>query len=56
MLKALAIVFAVIAVALLSLAIFGMVTKRLTDRQGWIVRAVALGCFALTVILNTAAH
>lgn len=56
MLKALAIVFAVIAVVLLSLAIFGMITRRLTDRQGWVVRAVALACFAATVVLNSAAH
>lgn len=56
MLKALAVLFAVIAVALLALAIFGMITKRMTDRQGWAVRAVALGCFALTVILNSVAH
>jgi hypothetical protein len=55
-LKLLAVLFAAIAVALLAFAIFGMVTKRLTDRQGWLVRAAALGCFALTVILNTAAH
>jgi hypothetical protein len=55
-LKVLAAVFALIAIALLALAIVGMVTKRLTDRQGWMVRAVALACFAVTVILNSAAH
>jgi hypothetical protein len=55
-LKALAILFAAIAVALLSLAIFGMVTKRLTDRQGWLVRAVALASFAVCVVLNSVAH
>jgi hypothetical protein len=55
-LKLLAVLFAATTVALLVLAIFGMVTKRLTDRQGWYVRAVALGCFAVCVILNSVAH
>ena len=56
MLKALAIVFAVIAVALLSAAIVGMTARNFSPRTGWLLRAAALGCFALTVILNTLAH
>jgi hypothetical protein len=55
-LRFLAVLFAAIAVGLLAFAIFGMVTKRLTDRQGWLVRAVALGCFAACVVLNSIAH
>jgi hypothetical protein len=55
-LKFLAVLFAAIAVALLALAIYGMTTHRLTDRQGWAVRAVALASFAACVILNSAAH
>jgi hypothetical protein len=55
-LKVLAAVFALIAVALLSLAMIGMATHRFSARVGWVLRITALGCFALTVILNTAAH
>jgi hypothetical protein len=55
-LKLLAVLFAAIAVGLLALAIFGMTTHRLTDRQGWLVRAVALASFAACVILNSVAH
>jgi hypothetical protein len=55
-LRVLAVVFALIAVSFLVLAIIGMTTGRMSDRQGWAVRAAALGCFALTVILNTIAH
>ena len=56
MLKLLAVLFAACAVALLSFAMFGMATHRFTARTGWFVRAAALFCFALTVILNTIAH
>ena len=56
MLRVLAAIFALIAIALLVLAIVGMVTERFTDRTGWVLRAAALACFATTVILNTIAH
>lgn len=55
MLKVLALVFALFAVSLLTLAMFGMATHRFTARMGWVLRAAALCCFALTVILNTVA-
>jgi hypothetical protein len=55
-LRILAAIFALIAVALLALAIVGMITGKFTDRQGWALRAAALGCFALTVILNVLGH
>jgi hypothetical protein len=54
--RALAAVFALIAVACMSLAIVGMVTGRPGDRVGWLLRAGALACFAITVALNVAAH
>jgi len=50
--RALAAVLALIAVALMSLAIVGMVTGRPGDRAGWLIRALALLCFALAVVLN----
>ena len=56
MLKILAVVFALFAVSLLSFAMVGMVTHRFSARTGWILRAAALVCFSLTVILNTVAH
>jgi hypothetical protein len=55
-LRALAIVFAVIAVSCMIVAIAGMATGRQSARTGWIVRAAALLCFGAAVGLNVAAH
>jgi hypothetical protein len=55
-LRVLAAIFALIAIALLAVAIVGMVTGRFSDRAGWRLRAAALACFALTVILNVLGH
>jgi hypothetical protein len=54
--RALAAVFALIAVILMTLAIVGMVTGRPSDRAGWLIRALAVLCFAVAVVLNVAAH
>ncbi|MDQ6807616.1 MAG: hypothetical protein M3065_22300 [Actinomycetota bacterium] len=56
MLHALAVVFALVAVAFMILAIAGMVTGRPSARFGWIVRVLAVLCFAAAVVLNVAAH
>lgn len=48
--------FALIAVACMSLAIIGMVTGRPGDRAGFAIRAAALICFGIAVALNVAAH
>lgn len=56
MLHALAIAFAVIAAALMIAALAGMVTGRPSARAGWLLRALALLCFAAAVGLNVAAH
>ncbi len=42
---------ALVAVGCMSLAIVGMVTGRPGPRTGMVLRTVALGCFALTVVL-----
>jgi hypothetical protein len=55
-LRALAIVFALIAVGCMILAIAGMATGRQSARMGWLVRGVALLCFGAAVGLNVAAH
>jgi predicted membrane protein len=55
-LRALAIVFAVIAACCMILAIAGMATGRQSERVGWLVRALALLCFGAAVGLNVAAH
>jgi hypothetical protein len=56
MLRALAAVFALIAVACMSLALVGMVTGRPGARAGGLIRALAVLCFAVAVILNVSAH
>jgi predicted membrane protein len=56
MLRALAIVFAVIAVGCMIFAIAGMATGRQSARTGWLVRTVALLCFGAAVGLSVAAH
>jgi hypothetical protein len=52
MLHALALLFALGAIALLAAAIVGMIQKRMSDRTGWYVRALALGLFIVAVVLN----
>jgi hypothetical protein len=54
--RVIAAVFALIAVALMSLAIVGMVTGRPGDRAGWVLRAGAVLAFGITVVLNVIAH
>ena len=54
--RAVAAVLALIAIALMTLAIAGMVTGRPGDRAGTLVRGLALACFAGAVALNVAAH
>lgn len=56
MLHVLAVVFALVAIACMTLAVAGMVTGRPGDRVGWLVRALAVLCFAAAVALNVAAH
>jgi hypothetical protein len=56
MLRALAVLFALIAVGCMIAAIIGMVTGRPGDRMGWLVRVAAVVCFVIAVVLNVAAH
>ncbi len=56
MLRALAVLFTLIAVGCMIAAIVGMVTGRPGDRTGWLIRVAAVLCFALAVVLNVAAH
>jgi hypothetical protein len=56
MLRALAVVLALVAVGLMIVAIAGMVTGRQTARTGFAVRAGAVICFATAVVLNVIAH
>ena len=56
MLRALAIVFALIAAGCMIVAIAGMATGRQSARAGWLVRGIALLCFGAAVALNVAAH
>lgn len=55
-LRVLAAVFALAAVACMSLAIVGMVTGRPGDRAGWALRAAAVACFGAAVALNAVSH
>jgi predicted membrane protein len=55
-LRALAIVFALIAAGCMIVAIAGMATGRQSARTGWLVRVAALVCFGAAVGLNIAAH
>ena len=54
--RVLAALFALVAVACMTVAIVGMVTGRPGDRAGWLFRAAAVACFAVAVVLNIAAH
>lgn len=56
MLRVLAAVFALVAVVCMTVAIVGMATGRPGERAGWIIRVVAVLCFATAVVLNVAAH
>ena len=56
MLRAFAGVLGLIAVGCLCAAIVGMVTGRPSDKTGWLLRALAVLCFAGAVALNSAAH
>ena len=47
---------ALIAVGCMTLAIVGMVTGRPADRVGYVLRAAAVLCFGLAVLLNVLAH
>jgi len=47
---------ALVAVALMTVAIVGMVTGRPGDRAGLFVRIAAVLCFVTAVVLNIAAH
>jgi hypothetical protein len=55
-LRILAAVFALVAVACMTLAIVGMVTGRPGDRAGVLLRIGAVLCFVTAVVLNIAAH
>jgi hypothetical protein len=55
-LRVVAAVFALVAVACMTVAIVGMVTGRPGDRAGMLIRVVAVLCFGAAVALNVAAH
>ena len=54
--RVLAAVFALIAVACITVAIVGMVTGRPGERAGTLIRIAAVLCFAAAVVLNILAH
>jgi hypothetical protein len=54
--RVVAAVLVLIAVALMTVAIVGMVTGRPGARAGLVVRIAALACFATAVVLNSLAH
>jgi hypothetical protein len=56
MLRVFSVLFAIAAVICMVFAIAGMVTGRQGALTGWTLRAAALLCFAVTVVLNVAAH
>jgi hypothetical protein len=56
MLRVLAAILALVAVACMSLAIVGMVTGRPGDRAGWALRTAAVLCFGAAVALNSIAR
>jgi hypothetical protein len=56
MLRVAAAILALVAVGCMSVAIVGMVTGRPGDRAGWALRAAAVVCFGLAVVLNIVAH
>ena len=56
MLRVLAAILALVAVACMAVAIVGMVTGRPGDRAGWALRTAAVVCFGTAVALNSIAH
>jgi hypothetical protein len=54
--RALAVVFALIAVGCMVAAIVGMVTGRPGDKVGGLLRVLTVLCFGAAVALNVAAH
>ena len=56
MLRVLAALLALVAVACMTVAIVGMVTGRPGDKAGWALRAAAVACFGAAVALNAIAH
>jgi xanthine/uracil permease len=56
LLRALAVVLGLIAAGCMIAAIAGMVTERQSARAGWILRAVAVACFAGAVVLGSLSH
>lgn len=54
--RALAVIFAAVAVICMILAIAGIVTGRPGDRAGYAVRVIAVVCFAIAVVLNIVAR
>jgi VIT1/CCC1 family predicted Fe2+/Mn2+ transporter len=56
MLRVIAALLALVAVACMSIAIVGIVTGKPGDRAGWALRATAVLCFLGAVALNSAAH
>ena len=54
--RALAAVFALVAILCMTVALVGMATGRPGDRAGWLIRMAAVLCFATAVVLNIAAH
>lgn len=55
-LRALAAILALVAVACMALAIVGMVTGRPSDRAGLWIRVLAVASFAAAVALNVASR
>ena len=56
MLRTLALLLSLVAVACMTAAIAGMVTGRPSGRAGYVVRAVAVLCFAGAVALGAASR
>ncbi len=54
--RALAVILAAVAVICMIVAIAGIVTGRPSDRAGYVIRAIAVVCFAAAVVLNIAAR
>ncbi len=54
--RALAVILAAVAVICMIVAIAGIVTGRPSDRAGYVIRAIAVVCFAAAVVLNIVAR
>lgn len=55
-LRVLSVAFATVAIGCMMGAIWGMVSGRQSPQTGWLLRALALLCFGVTVALNVIAH